>query len=368
MRFVIACGGTGGHFYPGYALGKALIRRGHEVLFVLRTDDPAGPRLAAEDLPFAELDVRGLPRRPTLEWGAVLLKLIGSLRVARNILKAYRPRAAVGMGGYLSVPVSIAAASRGVPLILHESNSVLGLANRLCLPLADELALGLPLNQLPFSSTPKRLVGTPVREELWAPADSAAARSELGLSPGRTTLLAFGGSQGARSINLSLPAGLAQLRRSGADFQVLHLAGKADAQEVERLYKESDVPARVLPYLDAMHLGYAAADLAVCRAGAATLAELAARSKPALLIPYPSATAGHQESNALVFEDAGAARMLREPVSAESIAGTLGPLLGDREALRAMSSAYERIGLPSAQDCVRMLADLVEKAAGGDSR
>jgi UDP-N-acetylglucosamine--N-acetylmuramyl-(pentapeptide) pyrophosphoryl-undecaprenol N-acetylglucosamine transferase len=181
-------------------------------------------------------------------------------------------------------------------------------------------------------------------------------------------LLAFGGSQGARSINFSLPAGLALLRRGGADFQVLHLAGKADAQAVERLYKESDVLARVLPYLDAMHLGYAAADMAVCRAGAATLAELAAQSKPALLIPYPSATAGHQESNALVFADAGAARMLREPVSAESIARSLDPLLGDRDILKGMSAAYGKVGLPRAEDCARMLADMVEKAAKGGFR
>jgi len=365
VRFLIACGGTGGHFYPGYALGKALRRRGHEVLFVLRAEDPAGPRLAAEDLPFTELDVLGLPRRPSLEWAAVMLKLAGSLRVARNIVFEYRPGAAVAMGGYLSVPVCFAAAWAGVPLLLHESNSVLGLANRLCLPLADELALGLPLKKSPASSTPMRLAGTPVREELWTPWDPAAAREGLGLSPERATVLAFGGSQGARSINLSLPAALARLRRAGADLQVLHLSGKAGAEEVERLYKESDVPARVLPYLDAMHLAYAAADVVVCRSGAATLAELAAQSKPALLIPYPSAAAAHQEANASVFVSAGAARMLKEPVSPESVSAALGPMLEDRGALAAMSEAYKRLGLPGARDCVRVLADLAEKAAGG---
>ncbi|MBI5243836.1 MAG: UDP-N-acetylglucosamine--N-acetylmuramyl-(pentapeptide) pyrophosphoryl-undecaprenol N-acetylglucosamine transferase [Elusimicrobia bacterium] len=363
MRFIIACGGTGGHFYPGYALGKALIGRGHEALFLLRKDDPAGPRLAAEDLPFAELDLRGLPRRPTLELAAVFFKLLGSLRVARNILKAFRPEAVAGMGGYLSFPLSAAAAMGRVPLILHESNSVPGLANRLCLPFAESLALGLPLKAPLSSSVPMRLIGTPIREELWLRRDPGKARGALELDPGRRTLLVFGGSQGASSINQVLPQGLGLLKKRGAELQVLHLAGRKDAPEVQRLYDEAGIQARALAYLDAMHLAYAAADLAVCRSGAATLAELAAQAKPALLIPYPAATAGHQEANAAVFERAGAAKILMEPFSADSLAQALGTLLDEPQSLSHMSSAYARIGLPGPQECVRMLADLAEQAA-----
>ncbi|MEK9145417.1 MAG: glycosyltransferase, partial [Elusimicrobiota bacterium] len=143
MRIVIACGGTGGHFYPGYALGRCLRERGHEVLYCLRTGDPAAPRLAAEDLPYFELPLRGLPRKPSLAWLGFALGLARSMRIARNTLRAWRPSdrplVAVGMGGYLSFPLAAAAGRLGGPLVLHEANAVFGLANRAGLPFAKAL-------------------------------------------------------------------------------------------------------------------------------------------------------------------------------------------------------------------------------------
>jgi UDP-N-acetylglucosamine--N-acetylmuramyl-(pentapeptide) pyrophosphoryl-undecaprenol N-acetylglucosamine transferase len=263
------------------------------------------------------------------------------------------------MGGYLTFPLAAAARLARIPAVLHESNAILGLANRLSLPMAQGLALGLPLAKAPGGARAK-LVGTPVREALWARGDAASARAALGLEPGLATLLVFGGSQGAGSINRAVPRGLALLK---IPFQVLHLAGKNDPAEVERLYREGGVRARVLPYLDAMELAYAAADSVLCRSGAATLAELAAQAKPALLIPFPSAAAGHQELNAAVFERAGAARMLKEPLAPGAVADALRPLLSDPEVRSSMSKAYARVDLPAPQDSVRMLADMVQEAA-----
>jgi UDP-N-acetylglucosamine--N-acetylmuramyl-(pentapeptide) pyrophosphoryl-undecaprenol N-acetylglucosamine transferase len=237
--------------------------------------------------------------------------------------------------------------------VLHESNSVLGLANALCRPLASALAAGLPLEGA-------ALTGTPIREELWKPGQSRPARERLGLDADRATLLVFGGSQGARAINAAMPQALA---RTPGLLQVLHLAGAADADAVRRAYAQAGVRAVVLPYLKEMDLAYAAADLVLCRSGASTLAELAAQSKPALLIPYPAAAAGHQEANARVLESAGAAEvMLQRDMTPESLAARLSAL-ADPGRLARMRQAYARLAFPSPQDSVERLAGLVTRTA-----
>jgi UDP-N-acetylglucosamine--N-acetylmuramyl-(pentapeptide) pyrophosphoryl-undecaprenol N-acetylglucosamine transferase len=363
VRIVIACGGTGGHFYPGSVLGKTLLSRGHEVLFLLRKDDPSGERLAGDDLPFAELDLGGMPRKAGLDLASFALRLAACTRTAWNILRAWRPRAAVGMGGYLTAPLAAAAAMRRVPLVLHESNAILGLANRACLPLARFLACGLPLGRVP-SRVPARLTGTPVRPELWTRLDAREARRDLGLSPDKTTLLVFGGSQGARSLNRTVPAAAARLASGGLDFQVLHLSGRGSSEETQALYQKAGFPrAAVMPYLGGMLRAYSAADLALCRSGAATLAELAAQRLAAVLVPYPHAAAGHQEANARAFEAAGAARVILEPLEEEALARVLAPLLCDAGPRRRMSEAYSALRLPPPQSSAEALAGLVLEAA-----
>lgn len=365
MKVLIACGGTGGHFYPGYALGLELKARGHEVLFVLRRGDPAAPRLEAAGLPFIDLDLAGLPRRPSLKWLTFPLRLAQSVRTARRAARAWRPDAAVGTGGYLTAPVAAAAALSGVPFLLHESNAVLGLANRLCAPAAAALALGLPLEKARAGTT---LTGTPIREALWRRGSPEEARRRLGLAPGAATLLVFGGSQGAQALNRTVPEGLKLLagRRRG-DLQVLHLSGTRGEAEAREAYAGlSAFRVDVRPYLEAMADAYAAADLAVCRAGASTLAELAAQRLPAVLIPFPHAAGGHQEANARVLERLGAARLLRQAeLTPESFAALLEELLppGGAGALKAMAAGYAGLSLPAPAESARALADLVERAA-----
>lgn len=370
MRIAIACGGTGGHFYPGYALARKLRSRGHEVLFLLRRGDPASARLLARDLPFVELDLRGMPRGLSPRWPAFLWKLASSLRVALHLLRAYRPSALVGMGGYLTFPAAMAARLEGIPFILHESNAVLGLANRACLSSASALALGLPLDRPLRGVSASALTGTPVREELLTPSDPAEARKALGLDPVMPTVLVFGGSQGARSINRTFPKGLCLLaaRRPGA-FQVLHLSGPAEEASVSAAYATAGSPLKAVTrgYLEGMAQAYAAADLVVCRAGASTLAELFAQTKPALLIPYPGATAAHQEANARVLVRAGAAAVLPDAsLTAERAAARVEELLfsGRADALSRMASAYGALRLPEPSRCADMLADIVESAGG----
>ncbi|MBI5596166.1 MAG: UDP-N-acetylglucosamine--N-acetylmuramyl-(pentapeptide) pyrophosphoryl-undecaprenol N-acetylglucosamine transferase [Elusimicrobia bacterium] len=361
MKVLIASGGTGGHFYPGLALARELKLRGGSALFILRAGDPAGPRLDAEGLPWAALELSGLPRRPSTAWLTAPVKTARALLTARDIVRAWRPDAVVGMGGYLTLPAALAGAWRGAPVVLHEANALLGLANRLSRPFSSALALGLPLE----GGERGLLVGTPLRLELHARGDAGASRKALGLEAARPTVLVVGGSQGARALNRLVPAGLARAAAAVPGVQVVHLAGRTEADAVRAAYAAGGTRAIVLDYLERMDQAYAAADLAVCRAGATTIAELAAQRLPALLVPYPFATARHQDANARVLERAGAAELLdEESLSPERLAGRAAALLRDPSRRAAMADAYGRLGLPAPGESVRLFADLVERAAG----
>ncbi|OGR47366.1 MAG: hypothetical protein A2X37_03515 [Elusimicrobia bacterium GWA2_66_18] len=344
-RVIVAAGGTGGHFYPGMAVAQALKARGWEPLMVVREADAALPLLETEGVAALPVDLRGLPRRPGPELFAFAWKLAGGVLLLSRALKAFRPDLVLGMGGYLTAPLACAAWRLGVPSAAHESNAILGLANRTAAGLGAKIFWGLP----PRDGL-GTVVGTPVRPALWTRREPGEARRALGLDAARPTLLAFGGSQGAKGINENLPAALRDL--SLPALQVLHLAGRSKADEVRAAYRAAGLSADVREYLDDMGAAYAAADLVVCRSGASTLAELHAQRKPALLIPYPHAAADHQDANARVFEKSGAAVRLRE----DELGGRLGALLADllkssgAAIKRAkMAEACERLDLPSAE-------------------
>jgi UDP-N-acetylglucosamine--N-acetylmuramyl-(pentapeptide) pyrophosphoryl-undecaprenol N-acetylglucosamine transferase len=341
-RCLIAAGGTGGHFYPGLVLAKTLRGRGWSPLLVVKAGDAALRVLETESLPAVELDLSGLPRRPGPELLRFGFKLTAALRQAGRIVRDFRPSVVVGMGGYLTFPLAAAAAWRGLPRAVHESNAVLGLANRACLMLGAKLFSGLP--------GPKgTLVGTPIRPALWTKADPAAARAELGLNPAKKTLLVFGGSQGARALNERLP-----LLLKGLDAQILHLHGKSDVPHY------AGTSAVILPFLDRMELAYAAADVVVCRSGAGTLAELAAQGKPAVLVPFPQAAEDHQTANARAAEARGAAVIIPEGDLDSRLAAVLGDLLSSESRRRGMSEAWSLLGLPGPAQAAEKLADAVE--------
>jgi UDP-N-acetylglucosamine--N-acetylmuramyl-(pentapeptide) pyrophosphoryl-undecaprenol N-acetylglucosamine transferase len=331
---------------------------------LVRAGDPALPRLEAQSIPAATLDLVGLPRRPGLSWAVFGWKLAGALRLADRILRDFKPDVVVGMGGYLTFPAAASARRRGVPCAVHESNAMLGLANRACVALGAALLRGLPPVE---GESAGKLTGTPVRPGLWTSGDTQAARRALGLDEERKTVLIFGGSQGARGLNLQLPAALARtVPAVPGGVQVLHLAGAKSADEVTAAYAAAGCPnlsAKVLPYLDAMEKAYAAADLVVCRAGASTIAELACQKKPAVLVPFPHATGRHQDANARLLEKCAAARVVPEEELDSRLAGVLGDLLASKTSLREMSDAYGRLGLPCGADAVRSLTDAVERMA-----
>lgn len=357
-RVAIAAGGTGGHFYPGLVAAQEFKKRGWEPLLVVRAGDPALAVLEKEGIAALPVDLRGLPRRPGPELWTFARKLAGSLGVLSRALRSFQPDLALGMGGYLTFPLVFAAWRRGVPRGVHESNAILGLANAASAKLGAELFWGLPPADAAARGT---LVGTPIRPALWTRRDAAAARRALGLSPDKATLLVFGGSQGAQGLNVALPAAL-----QGLDAQVLHLSGKGKAAALQDAYRAAGVAADVREYLDDMASAYGAADAVVCRSGASTLAELAAQRAPAILVPYPHATADHQDVNARVLEKAGAALRLPEPALGERLGPALRELLAakDAAARRAeMSAAYGRLGLPAPETAAARLVETLEGCA-----
>ncbi|MEK7234581.1 MAG: UDP-N-acetylglucosamine--N-acetylmuramyl-(pentapeptide) pyrophosphoryl-undecaprenol N-acetylglucosamine transferase [Elusimicrobiota bacterium] len=347
-RVLIAAGGTGGHFYPGLVVAQEFKARGWEPLLIVKKDDPAVQRLEAEGLACLEVDLVGLPRGLGPGLIAFTAKLISSLRLMSRVARDFKPDLVVGMGGYLTFPVAYAAWRRGTQIALHESNAVLGLANKASLNFGGALFWGLP----PADGNGK-VVGTPIRPALCRTKDTGEARRALGLDPAKPTILVFGGSQGARSINTAMPNAL---KAAAIEAQILHLAGKGKSDETRSAYANAGLTATVLDYLDDMASAYAAADIVVCRSGASTLAELAAQRKTAVLVPYPHAAAHHQDANARVFEKAGTARRIPETC----LSTDLGPALADM-LKSSTATQYEALGLPPAQRTTALFVDELER-------
>lgn len=349
-RVIIAAGGTGGHFYPGLVAALELKARGWEPLVVVRKDDPAKARLEAAGLACLEVDLIGMPRKLGLGLFSFAAKLAGSLRLMSRVTRDFKPALVVGMGGYLTFPVAYGAWRRGVPIALHESNAILGLANKAAIMFGAKIFWGLP----PAEGN-GTVVGTPVRPALYGTRDAGDARRALGLDPGRKTVLVFGGSQGAKALNEGVPKAM---KDAGIDAQVLHLAGKGRSEETLQSYKSAGLTAIVLDYLEDMAAAYAAADVVVCRSGASTLAELAAQRKTAALVPYPHAAANHQDANARVFEKTGTARRIPET----DLSDALGPCLADM--LKSSTAEnFASLGLPPAERTTALFVDELEKLA-----
>lgn len=369
-RILIASGGTGGHFYPGYALGRELSDRGWEILFLVRKNGL--PRFSS--FPAAEVDIVGFPReilkRP-LSGIIFFQKLVSAYFYVRRIVLDWQPAAVVGMGGYLSFPAVLAARMLNIPSIIHESNAKLGLSNRLCSMFASRMALGLPITGLPASGN-IRLTGTPIRDYFRTNCSSSLSRQNLGFKPSSKTVLVFGGSQGARNLNLSMVKVAQRIVSAGSgNLQFLHIAGRRDYRMVLERYEEAGLFAaphtmrdgfsavKVLEYSDEMDKVYAAADIVICRSGASTIAELIHLKKPAILVPFPFSAGGHQNDNARILENAGAAIVVREsPALSDDLHRALGRALSGNS-IHDMKRSYEKLDVPDPIAAASRLADYV---------
>jgi len=361
-RALIASGGTGGHFYPGFALAQELRARGWQTLFLVKKEDIARPALEDADFPYAELDMVSLPRSLNpFAHAAFLFKALKSLALALRIMKDYTPDAVIGTGSYVAFPAALAARLAGVPVYLHESNAKFGLGNYLAGFFCRKAALGLPVGHNPFGGK-SVLAGTPIREAFRSAPEKAAARRALGLEHDKFTALVFGGSQGARRLNAAFINAAKILK---GDMQAVHIAGAGNFEAVKAAYDEAglgEAPGlKVFAYREDMPALYAAADLVISRSGASTVAELVQLEKPSILVPLPSSAGGHQKANALALSGVGAALCLDEgPDFDAELAAAVRDLMDNPAKTAEMAASFAKTGIPRGLEAAAALADLIE--------
>ncbi len=346
MRVIIAAGGTGGHLYPGVALAREFERQmpGSETMFVGTTrglETNVVPREGFELITIAARGVMGKGAAGALQGLAMVpLGVAQCLEVCRK----RRPDLAIGVGGYTSPPLILAAFLLGMKRVIVEPNVYPGVANRVLAPIANRVFVSFAEAASYFGSAKTRVVGTPIRRE-FLEAGTETRQADL-------TVLVLGGSQGARSINRAMVAALPALIAAHPSLRVIHQTGERDYEEVAAAYRNIRTPAQVgqggmevTPFLYDMPRAFRQADLIVSRSGATTVAEITACGKPALLVPFPHAIHGHQERNARVLERAGAAQVIVDArLSGEMLAGAVSALLARPDRLREMARCSKSLG------------------------
>ncbi|MEO8477045.1 MAG: undecaprenyldiphospho-muramoylpentapeptide beta-N-acetylglucosaminyltransferase [Actinomycetota bacterium] len=366
MRVVIAGGGTAGHVFPAVALADRLVAdHGAEVEFIGSSSGQEASLVPAAGFAFHGVAATPLRRELSLASARAPIVALGSVRACGPLVRG--AHVVVGMGGYASVPAVLAARRSGVPVVLHEQNAVPGLANRLLGRVAASVGLSFADAAARFpAGVVVALTGNPVRAQVRTVPSSrdalaATAWDTLDLDPGRSTIVVFGGSQGALHLDQAIAGALARLGDRD-DLQLLVLTGR---EKLEVVARAADRPmalrVRALPYLDRMELAYAVADLAVARAGATSIAELSLCGIPSILIPYPHATDDHQTANARELVRAGAAVLCPDAeLSPNGLATDIATLMDDPARRTTMGECASAWSTPDAD--VR-LAALVREAA-----
>jgi UDP-N-acetylglucosamine--N-acetylmuramyl-(pentapeptide) pyrophosphoryl-undecaprenol N-acetylglucosamine transferase len=366
----IACGGTGGHLFPGLAVAESLLQRGCNVSLLVspKEVDQQAVKMAA-GMEIVTLPAIGLTRGSEL---AFVRGFVASYQTARTFFKTKRPHAALAMGGFTSAPPILAAKRSGAQTFLHESNAIPGRANRWLSWVVTRSFVGFPEAASRLHTRNVAVTGTPVRPQFRA-RDAAGCRAALGLDPQRPVLLVMGGSQGATGVNNLVLGALPQLRSARAglaklapQLQYCHLAGPNDFRRVKQAYATSGARAVVHSFFAEMDVALGAATAAVSRAGASSLAELAAVRVPAVLVPFPAATDNHQFHNARAFEQTGAARLLEEKAATpETLTQMISELVGQPMTREQMQNALAKWHAPhAAGQIAEDILNAIFKSAG----
>ena len=359
-RIVIACGGTGGHLFPGIAVAEICRKRGNEVLLLI--SEKKIDSLAVEGyehLTFERVQSMAMPRLLSLSMVRFLFRFLVSGWRCMGILKKFDATVVLGMGGFTSTAPLLAGRLKGCRTLVHESNAIPGRANRLNAKFSDLVLLGLEACAEHFDASKTRVVGTPLRSKLSERPHKAKVLQHFNLELDRKTVLVMGGSQGARGINEMLSQALNTYVDAGV--QLLHIAGIEDFEMVTKAFEESGEAGCVLKFCAEIGMAYTAADVAVCRSGASSLAELACFGLPAVLIPYPFAAEDHQTRNAEIYERSGAALLYQQKdLNAAELAATLIELTRDDERLANMGDCMNSFAIVDAADQV---CDAVETLA-----
>ncbi len=352
IKVFFAGGGSGGHLFPGISLAQALRRSEpqSQIRFLISSKKLDAALLENSGFEFQRIEQRHLPQHPR-QLGDFMLTNARAFWLLTRLMFRERPDVLVGLGGYASFSAAAAAKLCAVPLVLLEQNVIPGKANRALALAADSVFCQWHRSARYFARRDNlSFMGNPIRESLRKITREAAA-GELGLDPGKPTLLVLGGSQGARALNDGMMDALPSLNGFTGKFQVIHLAGQAQAQRVTEAYRKAEVRASIHGFMREMQLAYSASDLVFCRAGGTTIAEITAMGLPSVLVPLPTAAENHQMANALELVSAGASRLLEEKnLRPQKIQKAVFELLLDAGELKRMSDRAQENARPDAAD------------------
>jgi len=408
MKIGIACGGTGGHIFPGLAVAEALRRRGHEVVLWLAGKSGEDLALAGWDGPIVTVYARGVSSHAPRAMIATCFRLVRAVLQCRQSMQRFAPDVPLAMGSYASIGPVLAARWLNIPVVLHEANVIPGRAIRFLSRWAAAVAVGFDETRHHLAHRRLVVIGMPVRQhvecgatsvecgraddglptglstialatveapgaKVGRPATDAGSQSAIinhkseihnwgALAPSVFTLLVMGGSRGAHRLNEIVSQAILRLHREGNLLQVIHLAGLADEESIRQVYLQGSVPHAVFGFLHEMPRAYRQASLAICRSGASTCAELSCYGVPSLLVPYPFAVHQHQAANADAMASAGAADICDEQImTVDWLVGYVADLMRDTARLAHMrTAALQRV--TNNPTCA--LADLVEEVGG----
>lgn len=347
MRALIAGGGTGGHLFPGIAIAESLRGRGFgsEILFVGTGNPMEVSTLTTNGFDHVAIAAEGFKERGLWQQIRSLLKIPIGAWQALCIIRQFKPDVIIGVGGYASGPVALAARLAGKKVVIHEQNILPGLTNRIIGRFADRIFISFPDRFRAFTPSRTLMTGNPIRKGL-------AAGKAVEKGPGTFTVLVLGGSQGAHSLNRVVVEALDHLK-GPERMAFIHQTGVKDAQWVAEAYENRRINAEVEPFFEDMAGPYNSADLAVCRAGATTISELMVLGKPALFVPFPFAANNHQELNARYVADAGGAEVILEKdLDGIKLAGRLDHYASSPGALKDMAKRTLALARPDAGDVI----------------
>ncbi len=371
MNIAIAGGGTGGHLFPALAIARGLEKKiaGVRITFI-----GTERGLEARIIPREGYDIRfirseGMVRKGILKTVKAALKIPLSLKDSHRILQDIHPDLVLGVGGYSSGPVLLCAKYMGIPTIIHEQNTLPGLANKILSRFVDIIAVTYHESMKHFNGDRTYLTGNPVRSEIMKGSRRRGIKS-FSLDNDRFTIFVFGGSRGATQINSAVAEALVYLEPFKDNIQFLHQTGDRDVEEMKEVYRTREFKGTVIPFAYEMADAYAVADMIISRAGATTLAELMACGKAAILIPYPYAAANHQEINARKLWDMGAAQMILDrDLNGKSLADSIKFMLEDPEAISEMERTSKSLGSPEAAGkVIDLMMSLLKKKNKSNER
>ncbi len=365
LRIVISGGGTGGHIFPAVSIANAIKAKHPEakILFV-----GALGRMEMQRVPAAGYEIKGLPisgfdRKHLLKNIAVLFKIWKSQRMAKRIIRDFKPMVAVGVGGYASGPTLNVCADKGIPCLIQEQNSYAGVTNKLLAKKAAKICVAYEGMDRFFPAEKIIMTGNPVRQNvLEATVSKEEARKAFGLDPNKKTILLVGGSLGARTINESMSKHLKEVK--AAEVQFIWQTGKYYNEEMNKAVADfGEIPnLKVLDFISDMGAAYQAADLVISRAGASSISEFCLIGKPVILVPSPNVAEDHQTKNAMALVNKDAAVYVKDADAPDALLSTALGTIHDDAKLASLSENIEKLGLKNSAD---IIADEVVKLAWG---